>query len=115
MKTFVSSKLICVLGFSMLSVLFTASTAQAHATCCCCVNPQVCFPYDPGLPPFTCSSGCKDINPCNEQDCVAWCITQMDRPDDEEIIESFMSKEYIDEVIAMDEECLDEEDEVVEE
>ncbi len=114
MKTSVSTNLLSIMIVGFMAVLFTADTAQARNTCCCCTAPLTCVPYESGFPP-TCPSGCHDINDCFPplpgESCSNWCVTQMDRPDEEETIESFMSDEYIDEVIAMDEQCTDETDE----
>jgi len=115
MKTFFTSKLIYVLSIGMLSVLFTADSVQAAARCCCC-GPATCEPYvPPGFPPV-CPSGCTEINQCmTGNNCQVWCDIHIYRPDEDPIIESFMDDEYIAEVIAMDEECTDEENEVAEE
>ena len=48
----------------------------------------------------------------SNQECISWCATQAN--EDSTIIESFMPDEYIEEVIAMDRECIDEDEEVVE-
>ncbi len=116
MKTSVSSKLLSVMVVGFMAVLFTANTAQARNPCCCCTAPLTCVPYEPGFPP-TCPSNCGEVSICYPPipggSCADWCVIHMDRPDEEETIESFMSDEYVDEVIAMDEECLDEVDETV--
>ncbi len=109
MKNIIGSKMMSVMIFGIISVLFTANPAQAFVNCCCCAPPTCTF-----MQGSSCPSGCKDILGCNDDpqgNCDLWCFGQIDRPDEEEIIESFMPDEYVNEVIAMDEECSNEADE----
>ena len=109
MKPFFTSKLVALLSISILSVLFTAVPVQAIPTCCCC-SPPTCYTW------ATCPTATQTcivlLDPlCTTGNtCLIWCQGQM-----AEVIESFMPDEYVDEVIAMDEECKDEVDEVAEE
>ncbi len=110
MKTFLNSKMMCVLSLSMISVLYSATPVQAAEYCCCCAGPgNWCEEKTED-----CATQCNSfqVGTCPNAFCTNHCTSMAN--EDTTIIESFMPDEYVDEVIAMDEDCTDEADETAE-
>ncbi len=101
MNKLVKSKMVSVMCLGLLSVLFTANTAQAIVFCCCCGGPMC-----GELVGTDCNDMCGGfrVGSCPSTTCTDYC-SSIANEETTDIIESFMPDEYVDEVIAMDEEC----------
>ena len=92
MKSIVVKKFMIVLSLSMLSVFFTANSAQAAAYCCCC-SP---FPHCEPASQQTCPTCGEYMVDCAANCTVEFCTTSAE--EDSNTLQSFLDEEYVDEI-----------------